>query len=220
MPAVNSWTGLSLSVLTAEVKYSSRKIALKTARDGEKTWHMTQLTFSLNFYWKICFKFCILEQIIATVLFICISSINNKRSLLRFQSTTAPTNRGWSACGMRNLFVRSRKFAWISFVEARTFSRYFQWVLEDLHFSTLSTNNKRNQRKSWRVNFLDHHLCASRSHNETKLQVIWNSSNNSHRLGAGGRREPRHGNVKGRCACDIIYGSPERHKKILGVKVI
>ena len=33
-----------------------------------------------------------LEQIIATVLFICISSINNKRSLLRFQSTTAPTN--------------------------------------------------------------------------------------------------------------------------------
>ena len=60
----------------------------------KKTWHMTQLTFSLNFYWKICFKFCILEQIIGTVLFICISSINNKRSLLRFQSTTAPTNRG------------------------------------------------------------------------------------------------------------------------------
>ena len=49
--------------------------------------------------WNICFKFCILEQIIATVLFIRISSINNKRSLLRFQSTTAPTNRGWSACG-------------------------------------------------------------------------------------------------------------------------
>ena len=66
-----------------------------------KTWHMTQLTFSSNFYWKICFKFCILEQIIATVLFICISSINNKRSLLRFQSTMAPTNRGWSACGVR-----------------------------------------------------------------------------------------------------------------------
>ena len=47
-----------------------------------------------------CFEFCILEQITATVLFICISSINNKRSLLRFQSTTAPTNRGWSACGV------------------------------------------------------------------------------------------------------------------------
>ena len=60
--------------------------------------YMAQLTFSSNFYWNICFKFCILEQIIATVLFICISSINNKRSLLRFQSTTAPTNRGWSAC--------------------------------------------------------------------------------------------------------------------------
>ena len=66
---------------------------------GKKTWHMTQLIFSSNFYWDICFKFCILEQIIATVLFICISSINNKRSLLRFQSTTAPINRGWSACG-------------------------------------------------------------------------------------------------------------------------
>ena len=50
----------------------------------------------------LCFKFCILEQIIATVLLICISSVNNKISLLRFQSTTAPTNRGWSACGWRS----------------------------------------------------------------------------------------------------------------------
>ena len=61
---------------------------------------MAQLAFSSSFYCKICFKFCILEQIIATVLFICISSINNKSSLLRFQSTTAPTNRGWSAPGL------------------------------------------------------------------------------------------------------------------------
>ena len=38
----------------------------------------------------------------------------------------------------------------------------------DLNFSTLSTNNERNQRKRWRVNFHDHHRCASRSHNETK----------------------------------------------------
>ena len=31
-----------------------------------------------------------------------------------------------------------------------TFSRFFQRALGDLHFSTLSTsNNKRNQRKSW-----------------------------------------------------------------------
>ena len=41
---------------------------------------------------------------------------------------------------------------------------------QDLHFSTLSTNNKSNQRKSWRVNFHDHHHCASRSLNETKLK--------------------------------------------------
>ena len=39
-----------------------------------------------------------MEQIIATVLFICISYINNKRSLLRCQSKTTLTNRGWSAC--------------------------------------------------------------------------------------------------------------------------
>ena len=31
-------------------------------------------------------------------------------------------------------------------------------------------NNERNQSKSWRVNFRDHHRCASRSHNETKLK--------------------------------------------------
>ena len=76
----------------------------------KKTWHMTQLTFSSNFYWNICFKFCILEQIIATVLFICISSITNKRSLLRFQSTTAPTNRGWSACGSTCLPLQDAKW--------------------------------------------------------------------------------------------------------------
>ena len=46
-----------------------------------------------------------IPQIIATVLFTCISSINNKRSLLRFQSTTAPTNRGWSACDYSSHYV-------------------------------------------------------------------------------------------------------------------
>ena len=66
---------------------------------------MTQLTFSLHCYRKICFKFCILEQIIGTVLFICISSINNKRSLLRLKSTTASTNRGWSAYGLEDKFL-------------------------------------------------------------------------------------------------------------------
>ena len=34
------------------------------------------------------------------MLFMCISSINDKRSLLRFQSTMAPINRGWSACAV------------------------------------------------------------------------------------------------------------------------
>ena len=79
-------------------------------------------------------------------------------------------NRAFPLHCMRNLFVKSRKFAWISIAEARTFSRFFQRALGDLHFSTLSTNNKRNQRKSWRVNFHDNHRCTSRSHNETKLK--------------------------------------------------
>ena len=87
-------------VPTAEVKYSSRKIALKSERDGEKNMTNDSVNIFFKLSFKICFKFCILEQIIATVLFICISSINNKSSLLRFQSTTAPTNRGWSAPGL------------------------------------------------------------------------------------------------------------------------
>ena len=87
---------------------------------------------------------------------------------------------------------------------------------ETLNFSTLSTNNELDQRKSWRVNFHDHHHCASRSHNETKLKRIWNNSNNSHTLGKGGRHVygRRHGNVKGRCACHHLW-KPRKAKKIL-----
>ena len=55
---------------------------------------LTQSIFSSNFYWYICVKICILEQIIATVLFICLSSITTKRSILEFQSTTAPLTEG------------------------------------------------------------------------------------------------------------------------------
>ena len=47
----------------------------------------------------------------------------------------------------------------------------------------------------------------------TAAQVIWKNSNNSHRLEAGGRHGRRHDHVEGRCACEIIYGSPERQKK-------
>ena len=83
------------------------RVVVLSCQRSRYAWHMTQLTFSSNVYWNFFFKFCILEQIIATVLFICISSINNKRSLLRFQSTTAPTNRGWSACaGTLNLWLK------------------------------------------------------------------------------------------------------------------
>ena len=115
---------------------------------------------------------------------------------------------------MRNLFVKSRKVTCISFAEARKFSRFFQQALGDLHFSTLSTNNKRNQRKSWRVNFHDHHHCPSRSHNETKLKRIWNNNNNSHTV--GDRRKAwtkTRLNVKGRCACEIFMEAQKGKKK-------
>ena len=52
------------------------------------------------------------------------------------------------------------------------FLRFFQQALGDLHFSTLSTNNKHNQRKTWRVNFHNHHRWAAHSHNETKLKLF------------------------------------------------
>ena len=98
---------------------------------------MTQLTFSLNFYWKICFKFCILEQIIATVLFICISSINNKRMLLRFQSTTAPTNR--SACDRSNF----TSLVYFADGTARSHVRYFggwsRFILIQVSIATKGT---------------------------------------------------------------------------------
>ena len=74
---------------------------------------MIQLTFSSNFYWNVCVKFCTLEQIIATVVFICIFSTNDKRSMLRFQSTTAPTKRGWSTCAVIGT-VSSESFTRIS----------------------------------------------------------------------------------------------------------
>ena len=54
----------------------------------------TQLTFSSNSYWTICVKICILDNIIAPVLFICISSVNNKRSMLRFHSIIPPITEG------------------------------------------------------------------------------------------------------------------------------
>ena len=88
-----------VSFFSAEVKYSSHKMALKTARGGKKTnkqtnMTQTQLTFSSNHYWTICVKICILDNIIATVLYICISFVNNKRSMLRFHSSTAPLSEG------------------------------------------------------------------------------------------------------------------------------
>ena len=45
-----------------------------------------------------------------------------------------------------------------------------------------------------------------------KTQAIWNNSNNSHRLGTGGRHGRRHGNVKGRCACHHLW-KPRKAKK-------
>ena len=45
-----------------------------------------------------------------------------------------------------------------------------------------------------------------------KTQAIWNNSNNSQRLGTGGRHGRRHGNGKGRCACHHLW-KPRKAKK-------
>ena len=71
---------------------------------------MAQLAFSSNFYWKICFKFCILEQIIATVLFIRIFSINNKRSCSDFNQQRPPlTGGGLPVVSVSSLVLRGIK---------------------------------------------------------------------------------------------------------------
>ena len=125
--------------LTAEVKYSSHKIALKTTQEVKgETWHMIQLTFSSNFYWNVCVKFCTLEQIIATVMFICIFSTNNKRSMLRFQSTTVPTNRGWSTCAVtgikfKSAFLQAYSEQWIFYENFSVFSLVRLKILEWVH---------------------------------------------------------------------------------------
>ena len=45
-----------------------------------------------------------------------------------------------------------------------------------------------------------------------KTQAICNNSNNSQRLGTGGRHGRRHGNGKGRCACHHLW-KPRKAKK-------
>ena len=81
-------------VLTAEVKCSSRNIALKTAREGGKNRTHGSVSIFFKRLLKNCFKFCILEQIIATVLFICISSINKKDRCSDFNQQRPPLTEG------------------------------------------------------------------------------------------------------------------------------
>ena len=62
---------------------------------------------------------------------------NNKRSLLRFRSTTAPTNRGWSTCG----------FSWMFTCKVMVIkSYYYFWKITWLN-DILSLN--RDKQNSW-----------------------------------------------------------------------
>ena len=96
-------------------KSINQRIATKqTSLCGAGLWFeptTVAICWLVDLLW-ICFKLRIVEQIIATVLFICISSINNKRSLLRLQWTTAPTNRGWSACAESRRIEMPSHDAW------------------------------------------------------------------------------------------------------------
>ena len=69
---------------------------------------------------------------------------------------------------MSNLFVMSRKLILLESRSPRPgrFCNFSNRFWGELDFSTLSTNNQCNQRKSWLVNFHDHNHCTSRSHNE------------------------------------------------------
>ena len=84
----------------------------------------------------------------------------------RHRSYYRQCNRAFSVCGI---------FSWKAenLLESRSprlrrFRDSSNGLWETLHFSTLSTNNERNQRKSWQVNFQD---------------AIWNNSSNIHRVG-------------------------------------
>ena len=87
----------------------------------------------------------------------------------RHRSYYKQCNRAFHVCGI--LLWRAENLLESSSPRLRRFRDCSNGLWETLHFSTLSTNNERNQKKScWRVNFHDHHRCASRSRNETKLK--------------------------------------------------
>ena len=50
------------------------------------------------------------------------------------------------------------------------------------------------------------------------VAIMKPSSNNSHRLETGGRQGRRHGNVKGRCACEIQFMKAQKGKKMSYLK--
>ena len=87
----------------------------------------------------------------------------------RHRSYYKQCNRAFHVCGI--LLWRAENLLESRSPRLRRFRDCSNELWETLHFSTLSTNNERNQKKScWRVNFHDHHRCASRSRNETKLK--------------------------------------------------
>jgi len=60
---------------------------------------MTQLTLiSSNFYWNIYVKICILDQIIATIMFIWIFCYEEQNIDAQISINNGHTNRGWSPC--------------------------------------------------------------------------------------------------------------------------
>ena len=112
-------------------------------------------------------------------------------------------------------FLKSRKFAWISFPRPGRFRNSSNGLWETfifLLFPRVINVITGKVGESISTIIIVAPLVAIM---KPKTQAIWNNSNNSHRLGTGGRHGRRHGNVKGRCACEIIYGSPERQKNLI-----
>ena len=116
-------------------------------------------------------------------------------------------------------FLKSRKFAWISFPRPARFRNSSNGLWETfifLVFPRVINVITGKVGESISTIIIVAPLVAIM---KPKTQAIWNNSNNSHRLGTGGRHGRRHGNVKGRCACHHLW-KPRKAKKNVIWKVI
>ena len=124
-------------------------------------------------------------------------------------------NRAFPVCGIFSW--RAENLLESRSPRLRRFRDSSNGLWKTLHFLTLSTNNGRNQRKSWRVNFHDHHRCASRSHNETQLKWFGITAATSVAWGQAWKKTRQCGRMV--CVWDHYFIEAQKGKKILFEKL-